>query len=136
MALGAGGAAVAEEDDVPGADDPEPAEADAEAAPPAPAVGAASRGCSAFAITAATRMKPHPPRAIATMRPSRLRRSGSAAGGVLGGVLCPDEGGLPLGEGGLPLGDGGLLLGVATPSAVRRGMTWSSSDASGEPGLM
>jgi hypothetical protein len=69
-------------------------------------------------------MNPHPPRAMATMRASRFRRSGSAAGGVLGGggVLRPDE--------------GGLLLGLVTPSEVRRGMTCSSSDPSGEPGLM
>jgi hypothetical protein len=132
VALGAGAAAVAEEDEA-GADDPEPAEADADKAP---AAGVASRGRRAFATTAATRMNPHPARATATMRPSRLRRSGSAVGGVLGGVLCPDEGGRLLGEGGLLLGEGGLLLGVAIPSAVRRGMTWSSSDASGEPGLM
>jgi hypothetical protein len=44
VALGAGDDAVAEEDDVPGADDPAPAEADADAAPPAPADVAASRG--------------------------------------------------------------------------------------------
>jgi hypothetical protein len=93
----------------------------AEAAADADAAGFAAlaepRGRSALATPAATRMKAHSPSATATTRASLFCRAGSAGA---------SEG----------RSDAGGLLGGGGPPEGRRGMTCSSSEASGEPGLM